>query len=180
MILGAILGGGRSSRFGSDKAEALWRGIRLIDHVHARLATVAAEIVVCGWQGAGFRAVADRPAAGLGPLGGLAGALHHAASAGFDRVLTIPCDTPLLSDALLTALARAPGDAFLAEMPVIGSWRTAGGPALDAYLAIADSDRSVRGWAAALGADPIDLPAPPNINRRADLAALEARQPSPF
>ena len=64
MILGAILGGGRSSRFGSDKAEALWRGVRLIDHVHARLATVAAEIVVCGWQGAGFRAVADRPAAG--------------------------------------------------------------------------------------------------------------------
>ena len=37
-LLGAILAGGRSSRFGSDKAFALLNGKPLIDHVIAALA----------------------------------------------------------------------------------------------------------------------------------------------
>ena len=35
--LGAVIAGGRSSRFGSDKAMALWQGRPLIDHAIDRL-----------------------------------------------------------------------------------------------------------------------------------------------
>ena len=38
MILGAILAGGQARRFGSDKAQALYEGARLIDRVAAALA----------------------------------------------------------------------------------------------------------------------------------------------
>lgn len=170
MILGAVLAGGRSSRFGSDKARALWRGVPLVEHVRARLATVARTVVVCGGHGA---IVADRPAPGLGPLGGLAGALHHAAAHGFTRVIVAPCDAPLLDDRLLAALANVQGDALLAAVPVVGSWRALYADRLERHLA-GGGDRSMRAWATLVGATPLDLPAPPNINRRADLDALDA------
>ena len=47
-ILGAILAGGQARRFGSDKAQALWRGRRLIDHVADALGSQTTALVVCG------------------------------------------------------------------------------------------------------------------------------------
>lgn len=170
MILGAVLAGGRSSRFGSDKALAMWRGRPLIAHVVARLATVTDAVIVCGRDHAGFVSVPDRPMAGLGPLGGLNAALHHAAATGFARVLTASCDTPVLDDALLAALA-ASDDACLGGLPVIGIWRSGHAAALDSHLAEANS-RSVRGFATRIGAKLLDLPAPPNVNRPEDMATL--------
>jgi molybdopterin-guanine dinucleotide biosynthesis protein A len=41
-----VLAGGRSTRFGSDKLEALDRGIPLLDHAVLRLAEVCDEVVV--------------------------------------------------------------------------------------------------------------------------------------
>lgn len=171
MILGAVLAGGRSSRFGTDKARAIWRGVALADHVRARLATVAAATVVCGGAGGGPDILPDAPGPDRGPLAGLASALRFAQANGFDRVILAPCDTPVLDDALLAALATARGDAFLAAVPVIGTWRARHAARLADHLAHAE-DRSMRRWAALAGAAALDLPAPPNINRPADLAAL--------
>ena len=42
---GIILAGGRSSRFGRDKANAPWEGCRLIDHTAARLRSVADVLI---------------------------------------------------------------------------------------------------------------------------------------
>ena len=174
MILGAVLAGGLSTRFGSDKAAARWDGRPLIDHVIERMATIAGTIVVCGRQHAGTISIPDRPGAGLGPLGGLNAALHYAADHGFDFVVTAPCDTPRLDDCLLSRLVSVQSNAFLPALPVIGCWRSGDAALLDERLRNCD-DRSLRSWARALGAEALDGPAPPNINFRADLETLEAR-----
>jgi molybdopterin-guanine dinucleotide biosynthesis protein A len=174
MILGGVLAGGRSTRFGSDKAQALWNGVPLIDHVVERLAMAASAVIVCGRRHEGATSISDRPTSGLGPLGGLNAALHFAAGNGFDLVISAPCDTPLLDDALLSVLCSVGGNAFLTEMPVIGCWRSDGAALLDRHL-LATSDRSMRSWAKLVGASPLNHPAPPNINRPADLEALGGR-----
>lgn len=172
MILGAILAGGASSRFGSDKAQAMLDDAPLLDHVAAALRPWVDAVVVCGRDWSGLDGVPDRPAAGLGPLGGLAGALHHAAIHGFAQVLTVPCDTPVLDPTMLAAVRAADPPALLRDCPVIGLWPAALAPLLDAHLR--GADRSMRGWARATGATWLDLPAPANVNRAEDLARLRA------
>lgn len=168
-VLGAVLAGGRSRRFGSDKALAEWRGRPLVDHVAAALVPHVERVVICG------RDLPDRPGPGLGPLGGINAALAHAAVHGFDRVLVAPCDTPLLDERLLTRLAAADGPAFLADLPVIGIWSAALVAHLDEWLATSD-DHSVRTWAKAAGAEPLRIPPcelPINVNRPANLTDLD-------
>jgi len=171
-LLGAVLAGGESRRFGSDKAAALLDGQPLIDHAVAALAPHVGVVVICG-RGA----LPDRPRAGLGPLGGIAAALHHAADHGFEAVLTIACDTPRLPPAILAALLDHP-IAYAAEAPTVARWPAALADALDAHLA-GGGDRSIRRWAAAVGAVAV---APgvivPNINTPADLLAFDMGQSS--
>ena len=93
-ILGAILAGGRSTRFGSDKALATLDGQALIDRVAEALAPQVDALIVVGRSHPGMTCIPDRPAPDLGPLGGIAAALHHAETHGFAQVLTVPCDAP--------------------------------------------------------------------------------------
>src|SRR3546814_12901702 len=86
--LGAVLAGGRSSRFGSDKALAMLGGRTLLDHAQAALRPHCDALIVVG-RGEGL---ADWPQPDMGPLGGVAGALRHAASEGFAQLLTAPVD----------------------------------------------------------------------------------------
>jgi molybdopterin-guanine dinucleotide biosynthesis protein A len=167
LILAAILAGGQSSRFGSDKAAALWDGRPLLSHVRDVCARWADAVVVVGREGG----IADRPAPGLGPLGGIAGALHHAAMQGFDSVLTLPCDTPYLPEALVASLLRR-APSYCSDAPVIGHWAADLADALADHLA-RDGRRSVRGWAQQIGALPIAAPERlANVNTPEDLAAL--------
>jgi molybdopterin-guanine dinucleotide biosynthesis protein A len=166
-VLGAVLAGGRSSRFGSNKAAALWQAQPLADHAAAALAGYVDAVVQVG---AGLD-VADLPVPGLGPLGGIAGALAYGAANGFANVVTIACDMPQLPEGLVAALMRhAP--AFCMDAPVLGHWPAALVDQLVAHL-VQGEDRSVRGWARAIGALPVPSPAPiANINTPADLVAL--------
>lgn len=170
-VLGAVLAGGEARRFGSDKALALFEARPLIDHVIARLAPQTDGVVVVGRDHAGLARVEDRPAHGLGPLGAIAGALHWGRAHGFDAVLTVPCDTPLLPLDLAHALAGE-GAALVDGLPVIGWWPTTLSGALDAWLA-EDRSRAVRHWAAAVGARSVVLETlPANVNTVADLDGL--------
>jgi molybdopterin-guanine dinucleotide biosynthesis protein A len=47
-ILGVVLAGGLSTRFGSDKAQALWRGRSLLDHALDALAPIARALRSAG------------------------------------------------------------------------------------------------------------------------------------
>jgi len=166
-ILGAVLAGGRSSRFGSDKASALWGDQALADHAAAALAGHVDLVIRVG----GDVGIPDLPCPELGPLGGIAGALDHAAAHGFHSVLTIACDMPRLPEGLVEALLRRT-PAFCADAPVLGHWPAALAPDLIEMLQ-SSGDRSVRRWARAVGALPVPSPAPlANINTPADLATL--------
>lgn len=159
-----MLAGGRSSRFGSDKAAALLHGRALADHAAAALAPHVAAVVTIGRED-------DHPAPDLGPLGGIAGALLRAEAGGYASVLTIGCDMPLVPDKLLAALASAL-PSCCSDAPVLGHWPAGLGRMLAARLAT-QGDRSVRRWAAEIGATMIAAPAAlPNINTPADLRAL--------
>lgn len=174
-LLGAVLAGGRSRRFGSDKALAELDGRPLIEHAATALRDHVDHVVICGRDSpvAGLASVADWPAPDLGPLGGLCGALRYAAAHGYDAVLSIGCDTPIVPWALLARLGAAEGAAFLPQLPVIGRWPSHLAAMLDSLLS-GDGDRSVRRFAASIGAAPVEAGDIPNLNRPEDLARLRA------
>jgi molybdenum cofactor guanylyltransferase len=171
--LGAILAGGKACRFGSDKAAALLDGVSLLDHVSRALAREVGTIVVAGREWPGLVTVADEPGPGLGPLGGLLGALTYARTHRFDQVLASGCDMPDLPPDLLRMLAPAPS--YLAGQPLVGLWPSDSAPLLAAHLR-QDSRRSMMGWAARLAAREVAPPAPlANINSPAALAEYALR-----
>ncbi|HKT78402.1 MAG TPA: molybdenum cofactor guanylyltransferase [Sphingobium sp.] len=167
-LLGAVLAGGRSSRFGSDKALAMLGGRTLLDHAMAALAPHVETVVVCGRAGG----LADRPAPDMGPLGGLNAALHHALAEGYDAVLTTGCDMPVYPAGLAQALVGE-GAAVLKGQPLAGFWPAALAGELDAHLA-EENNRSIRGWLERIGARVVDRAdlVLPNVNRPEDLEGL--------
>ncbi len=172
-VLGVVLAGGQSRRFGSDKALARIDGTTLLDRAVARLAAQCDAVVVAGRDDAPAPVLADAPSAGLGPLGGLSAALNHAAAHGFDEVLSIPVDGVDLPDDLLGELRPAP--AHCATAPVIGLWPVAAAAPLSAMLA-GDKPRgpAMRAFADAVGARAVPLSKIPfNINTLVDLAAAQ-------
>jgi molybdopterin-guanine dinucleotide biosynthesis protein A len=175
-ILGAIVAGGASSRFGSDKALALLDGQPLIAHAQAALEPFVGALVVCGRTWGGLPMLADVPVAGLGPLGGIAAALGHARAEGFDHVLTIGCDMPGVPDALLDALIAA-APAYCSDAPILGCWPVAAADGLAERLGgheagVKDGALSIRRWAESIGATAVPAPGPlRNVNTPADLPA---------
>ena len=168
--LGAVIAGGRAVRFGGDKALADWHGKPLIEHAAAVLRPWVEMVVVAGRTHPGYVSVADAPAPALGPLGGIAGALRAAEAAGIESVLTIGCDMPQVPPDLI-ALLMDGGTRICATAPVLGCWDTSLAPTLEAHLA-ADGDRSVRRFAASIGATTVDWDTPLlNVNTPADLPA---------
>jgi molybdopterin-guanine dinucleotide biosynthesis protein A len=169
-VLGAILAGGRSSRFGSDKALARIDGRAMLDHVAERLRGQCDMVIVAGRDWPGMVRIDDQPAPGLGPLGGLAGALAYGRNHDFDAVLTSSCDLPDLPGDLL-AMLGAP-DARLQRQPTIGLWSVEHADGLVTYLG-SGASRSVRAWADTILASTIAWgEGLANINTPEDLAAF--------
>jgi molybdenum cofactor guanylyltransferase len=170
--LGAVLAGGASRRFGSDKAVALLEGASLLDRAMAAIEPIGDAAIVVGRLKAGRESVLDWPEPGLGPLGGIAGALRHARDRGFDQLLSVPVDCVRLPANLLARLSPSP--AYSADQPVIGLWPVDALPELEHRL-MHGASRAVRAFAEAIGARQVSgLVGAWNINSRADLARLEA------
>ena len=175
-LLGAVLAGGRSSRFGSDKALALLDGRQLIEHAVAALTPRCAQVVVCGRTDPRWTCLADLPAPDMGPLGGLAAALAYAQEKGFDGVLSTGCDMPVLPPDLAETLIGK-GPAVVEGQHLIGYWPAdLAGRLLD-HIARSET-RSIRDWIAEVQPRlaPLAGGALPNINRPDDLAAWRGRQ----
>lgn len=170
MILGAVLAGGQSSRFGSDKALAEVDGHTLLAHAVDALSGWCDHVVVVGREMAPAPTIPDWPHAGMGPLGGLAAALHLAADGGYHSVLTCGVDSLTLPDDLPRLLGLAP--ACLASQPIVGIWPADTAPVLEAILE-GEGPHSVQRFAQAVHARMIALEREPaNINTPEDLAAL--------
>ncbi len=174
-----ILAGGRSSRFGEDKALAEVDGRPLIQHVATAAAALPASITVIAdvpdkFAALGLHTVADL-VPGMGPLGGLLTALSAAPEGG--GVLLLSCDLlGLQTDwlrALLDADPAAPVVLFDTDplQPLVARYAPALKPEVARRLAEGDTamHRFVRAQL------PLLLPAPTewvslrNVNRREDL-----------
>lgn len=167
-ILGAILAGGQSRRFGSDKTQAMFQGKALLNHVSDALRPQCAELVIAGREWPGIISVADIPLNGQGPLGGLAGALDYAQRNGFDAVLSCGCDLLGIPSDLAERFGAAP--AILDELPIVGLWPADLADTLAMWLAD-PANRSVYRFADHIGARRVPTPASiTNINRTSDLA----------
>jgi molybdopterin-guanine dinucleotide biosynthesis protein A len=172
--LGAVLAGGQSRRFVSDKALGILNGRPLIVHARDAIARHVAEVVVCGRSFPGMRALADRPAPHLGPLGGLNAALQYARDHDFAAVLTIGCDMPILPVDVACALIEGGGPAIVEGQFLLGYWPSTLAGRLDSHLQNS-GDRSMRGWLSLIDPRLVAAPMLPNVNYPEDLARLTAR-----
>jgi molybdenum cofactor guanylyltransferase len=172
-LLGAIIAGGGSRRFGGDKAAALLNGKALIECVRDGMAPQVDAVVVCGRDWPGIASVADQPAPDMGPLGGLCAALHYAAENGFDAVFTGGCDVLPVPD--LRALV-GPSPAAVKGQRLFGYWPVAFKTTLDEHLA-SQSDLSLRHWVTVSGARSVPSATEfHNLNTRDDFALYSATQ----
>lgn len=171
MILGVVLAGGQSRRFGSDKALAELDGRTLLVHAVERLSGWCDHVVVAGRAEAPAPTLPDWPRPGLGPLGGLAAALRLARDQGYDAVFSCGVDCAGLPENLPALLI--PGPTFVMDQPVIGLWPVSVGEAVELILQQTDPrGHSLKALVAATKARAVALPTPTaNINTPADLEA---------
>jgi len=173
MILGVVLAGGKSSRFGSDKALAELGGRTLISRAVDSLSGWCEHVVIAGRETGPAPCIPDWPRAGMGPLAGIAAGLHAALDADFTSILTCGVDSAELPEDLLELLATPP--CYLSDQPVIGHWPATAAGAVETILQ-GDTKHSMREFADAIGAKAVKRGAKPaNINTPADLAAVEKR-----
>jgi len=179
-LLGAVLAGGGSRRFGSPKALALFEGESFVARAARSIAPSCREVVVLigpadapGRHGIeralppGLRPLPDR-IPGTGPLGGLHAALLDAERVGADAVMLLACDMPLVTSAVVRRLGRA------ADREGVVAPRTGPPPRLHPLCAVYgvgcletvedrlardEADRSMYGLLEALPTRPIDFAA---------------------
>lgn len=171
MILGCVLAGGLSSRFGSDKALAELGGRTLLTRAVDRLSGWCDHVIIAGRANGPAPCVPDWPRAGMGPIGGIAAALRFAQDENYASVLTCGVDSLGLPDDLLRILSPAP--ACLETQPVVGHWLNEAASIAEAILQ-SEGRHSMQAFARAADARVVkSSAAPANINTPADLAAFE-------
>lgn len=114
-ITGVILAGGRSSRFGENKALVKFQGIPLIDRVINVMSPLFSDLLIVTntpelYAARNLPVVADTEPY-QGPLGGIFTALRHTSN---DRVFVVGCDMPLLQPSIINQVIQAAGDADVA------------------------------------------------------------------
>jgi molybdopterin-guanine dinucleotide biosynthesis protein A len=117
-ITGVLLAGGRSSRFGSNKALALWRGKFLIQHARETLFSVFPDCLLVTnspeqYVFLNMPMIKDRYQ-DMGPLAGIHAALHHS---GKPWIFVIGCDMPAVTPELITFLCGLAKEEFEAVIP---------------------------------------------------------------
>jgi molybdopterin-guanine dinucleotide biosynthesis protein A len=173
MILGIVLAGGQSTRFGSDKALAELGGHTLLSRAFDALTGHCELVVIAGRERGPGRCIPDWPHAGMGPLAGIAAGLHLAQDEGYETVLTCGVDSVNLPENLLGLLSPAP--AYLADQPVVGHWPVGATGTIERILE-GNGRHSMLAFAEALGARAVKTPSKSaNINTPADLAEMERR-----
>jgi molybdopterin-guanine dinucleotide biosynthesis protein A len=191
-VVGVVIAGGRSVRFGGEKATADLAGRPLLLWAVRRLQRSCAAVAVNTRPGTQTEALAlaeglpvlhDVPGDAAGPLAGVKVGLAWAKDLGSRSLAVSPCDAPLLPDDLFTRLIGEAGDgAAMAEtsegrQPLCALWPvTALTTVTDALAGGAHPPT----WRVleSIGAIPVRFPdadAFANLNTREDLAAVAAR-----
>ncbi len=191
-VAGMVVAGGRSTRFGGEKAVAELRGqpllvwaVRRLQRacrdvaVNARLDTETESLAVRE----GLAVLHDAPGDPDGPLAGVKAGLAWAASRGARSLAVSPCDAPLLPEDLFVRLIEAAGEgAAMAvtdegRQPLCAVWPISALPFLTEALKDGAHPPTWR-TLEALGAVSVRFGPPgafANINTREDLEAAAAR-----
>lgn len=107
--IAGVFVGGESRRMGSPKGLLTRDGRSLVARWLALFAGLGVPCVLVGARAEYAHipavALADRPP-GVGPLGGLAALLEHAAAGGYSDAVAVACDMPHLDEALLARLVE--------------------------------------------------------------------------
>jgi molybdenum cofactor guanylyltransferase len=190
-VVGLVLAGGRSVRFGGEKAVATLEGRTLIEWAAERLRTVCGRVAINVRQGTqaesvvralGLPTLYDEAGDALGPLAGVKVGLIWAEEEGARLLAVSPCDAPLLPDDLyVRLLERAEGGATMAEtrdgrQPLCALWPVTALPVVRDALA-GGAHPPTWQMLERLGARKVLFDRPEafaNINTRDDLAAIEA------
>src|SRR5690349_24627084 len=103
--LGVVIAGGRSVRFGGEKAVALFEGTPLLMLAVRRLQPLCERVAVNARPGSeaaalaassGLQVLPDLPRDPSGPLAGVRAGLAWARAHGAARIAVSPCDSPLV------------------------------------------------------------------------------------
>jgi molybdopterin-guanine dinucleotide biosynthesis protein A len=192
-VVGLVLAGGRSVRFGGEKAVALLDGRPLFEWAAQRLRTVCAHVAINVRAGteveaaataAGLPLLYDEPGDATGPLSGVKVGLIWAEEQGARTLAVSPCDAPLLPDDLYVRLLEHAGNgAAMAEtsdgrQPLCALWPVAALP--DVHAALAGGAHPPT-WQVLerIGARKLLFDRPEsfaNVNTRDDLAAVQIRR----
>lgn len=174
--LGAIIAGGKATRFGGDKAAAMLNGRPLIDHVVEGLRKQVDHLIAVGREWPSLESVSDLPSADLGPLGGINAALQYAQTNGFDEVVTAGCDVLPVPEFQREQLdGRA---IYVDGHYLFGVWSVELAPILEKHLS-GQNNLSMRNWIAVIAAHPIGLADTfENFNTPSDLAQFAAQNPT--
>jgi molybdopterin-guanine dinucleotide biosynthesis protein A len=188
-VVGLVLAGGRSVRFGGEKAAADLAGRPLILWAARRLqhsCRLVAANVRPGTESetlarrAGLPVLYDSPGDALGPLAGVKVGLIWAREQGARALAVSPCDAPLLpEDLFLRLIAAAAGGAALAEtsdgaQPLCALWPVQALPQVTAALAGGNHPPTWR-LLESLGATRVrfaEARAFTNVNTRAELDTI--------
>ena len=124
-LLGAVLAGGGSRRFGSPKALALLHGKPLWKVAAERLGAVCDDVVAIASDlevasAIGIETIPDR-CVPMGPLGGIDAALARAVRTGHDATLVLAVDMPWVGTKALNRLAEAWREHDRTVLPLAGS-----------------------------------------------------------
>lgn len=188
-VVGLVLAGGRSVRFGGEKAVALLDGKPLLAWAAERLRSVCANVGANVRPGTeaevmarslGLPVLHDEAGDATGPLAGVKIGLIWAGEQGARMLAVSPCDVPSLPDDLyIRLLERAEGGAAMAEtsegrQPLCAVWPVSALPAVREALA-GGAHPPTWQLLERLGARKVPFDRPDqfaNINTRADLAAI--------
>ncbi|KFB10112.1 molybdenum cofactor guanylyltransferase [Nitratireductor basaltis] len=186
-VVGLILAGGRSSRFGSDKALARLGGRPLLQVVAQRLESQVDRLVVSGESNSCLSidaAYLSDPIPDRGPLGGILAGLDWLYQNDIDRLVSVSVDTPFFPEDLVARLVQASNadEAVICRQggqlhPSVGLWPVALRPFLRQAIArqAMSMTRFAQVTAGARICDFDDAAAHAflNINTRDDLALAE-------
>ena len=107
-ILGAVLAGGKSQRFGEDKSQVMLEGKLLIDYILSEISSEFREILVVSNNKIDFKnsekiSRIEDFKKGLGPLGGVLSAMKWVKenNKNYEWVSTFPADTPFFKKEIL-------------------------------------------------------------------------------
>ena len=189
MIVGLLLAGGRSSRFGSEKAVFDLGAGLMMDGPLSALGAVCAATAVSARPGSGAETQArmrglpclhDRPGDPEGPLAGLRVGLDWAAAQGAAWLMTAPCDSPGITTAYARDLAGSASSTGLAAIalsprgpePLLAVWPVSLSQERISVELDAGQHPPVRAILEALGARPFAGYDGLNVNTPADLTGV--------